>query len=118
MYVEERTYQLLPGRAAEYLSLYEAKGMRAQTRYLPNMLGYYFAEIGTLNEVVHLWLHESLDAREVNRAAMRADAEFQAYWNEVRVMIVRQQTRILKPAPFFQERLGAFARVMADEAIK
>jgi hypothetical protein len=113
MYVEERTYQLLPGRGAEYFRLYQARGMAVQARYLPTMLGYYLSEIGDLNEVVHLWLHESLDGREENRARMRADPEFQAYWEEVRGLVVRQRTRILKPAPFFEQRLGEFADIMA-----
>lgn len=105
MYVEQRTYTLKPGCIAQYFSLYESKGMAAQARYLPNMLGYYASEIGDLNEVIHLWAHDSLDAREENRERMRADREFQDYWQEVREIVVRQRTRIMKPAPFFADKL-------------
>lgn len=82
--------------------------MAAQRRYIGGMLGYYSSEIGDLNEVVHLWAHDSLDTRETKRAAMRADPEFQAYWQEVREIVVTQRTRILKPAPFFQATLRRF----------
>ncbi|MDT0510259.1 NIPSNAP family protein [Novosphingobium sp. MMS21-SN21R] len=110
MYVEQRIYTLKPGCIAQYFSLYETKGMAAQARYLPNMLGYYASEVGDLNEVIHLWGHDSLDGREANREKMRADQEFQAYWQEVRQIIVRQRTLIMKPAPFFVDRL---ARMMS-----
>lgn len=106
MWVEQRTYLIQPGRTSDYLALYEAKGMGPQSRYLPLMLGYYSSEFGPLNEVVHLWGHRSLDERETNRAAMRADPEFQSYWQEVRILVVRQETRLLRPAPFFADRLA------------
>jgi len=105
MYVEERVYTVMPGRIAEYLALYEAKGMIPQQRYIKHMLGYYASEIGDLNEVIHMWVHESLDARDLNREAMKADPEFAAYWREVRGIVVAQRTRIMKPAPFFRDRL-------------
>lgn len=111
MWVEQRVYRLLPGRAQEYLALYEAKGMKPQRRHLKHMLGYYISEFGALNEIVHLWGHHSLDERDKNRAAMRADPEFQAYWQEVRLMIVSQESRILRPAPFFEQQL---ARMLAE----
>lgn len=111
MFVEERVYGLKPGRIPEYFALYEAKGMVPQRRYLPCMLGYYASEMGDLNEVIHLWGHESLDAREFNREQMKADPEFQAYWHEVREIVVAQRTRIMKPAPFFQSRLAQFANI-------
>lgn len=113
MFVEERVYRLKPGCIPQYFALYETKGMEPQARYLKLMLGYYASEIGGLNEVVHLWAHESLDAREENRARMRADPDFQSYWHEVRHMIVEQRSRIMKPAPFFTERL---ARLIAAAA--
>jgi len=105
MFVEERTYKLKPGRIPEYFALYESKGLIPQSRYIKLMLGYYAAEIGDLNEVIHLWAHESLDARDRNREAMKADSEFKVYWREARELIVAQRTRIMKPAPFFEVRL-------------
>lgn len=111
MFVEERIYTLRPGCLPAYFALYEAEGMRPQARYLTAMLGYYASEIGDLNEVVHLWGHDSLDAREANRARMRADPDFKAYWQEVQGMIVKQRSRILKPAPFFTDRLARMAEL-------
>lgn len=111
MYVEERVYTVKPGRIAEYFALYEAKGMIPQQRYIKHMLGYYASEVGDLNEVIHLWAHESLDARDNNRELMKADPEFAAYWREVREIVVGQRTRIMKPAPFFKDRLQQLVTV-------
>lgn len=116
MFVEERCYRLLPGAAQDYLLLYERRGMAVQRRYLPTMLGYYLSEIGDLNEIVHLWGHDSLDAREANRHAMRQDPDFQAYWSAVRPLIVRQKTRILRPAPFFVDALRRMAAAALPDA--
>jgi hypothetical protein len=105
MYVEERMYTLHIGKAPEYLKLYEAEGMAAQTRHLPNMVGYYMNEVGAQNLIVHLWAYEDLNQRERCRAALFADPAWQAYLPKIRTLIVSQETRIMKCAPFFAERL-------------
>lgn len=112
MWVEERCYRVHPGDVHTYLSLYETVGMKVQLQYLPLMLGYYSSELGDLNEIVHLWGHTSLDAREANRQRMRADPAFKAYWAQVRPLIQQQRTRILRPAPFFVPRLEAMVRTL------
>jgi hypothetical protein len=55
--------------------------------------------------VIHLWAYDDLNQREKCRAAMQADPAWQAYLPKVRPLIVSQDTRILKCAPFFLERL-------------
>lgn len=105
MYVEERMYRLKAGAAPEYLKHYENDGLAVQLRHLPHMVGYYFTEVGTLNTIVHLWAYESLDQRDRCRAALAADPAWQAYLPKIRPLIEQQETRILKCAPFFVERL-------------
>lgn len=79
--------------------------MAVQLRHLPHMVGYYFTEVGTLNRVVHLWAYESLDDRERRRAAMAADPAWQSYLVKIRPLMDLQETRIMKCAPFFLDRL-------------
>ena len=105
MYVEERMYVLQVGKVPEYLKLYETEGMAIQTRHLPNLVGYYTTEIGPQNMVVHLWGYEDLVERDRCRAAMQADPAWQAYVAKIRSLIVTQETRMLKCAPFFAGRL-------------
>ena len=105
MYVEERMYTLQVGKAAEYFKNYEQFGMKVQLKHLPHMVGYYFTEVGGLNTMVHLWAYDSLDQREKCRAALQADPDWQAYLVKNRPLMVSQDTRIMKCAPFFGERL-------------
>ena len=105
MYVEERMYTLQIGKAAEYLKHYESEGMAVQLRHLPHMVGYYFTEVGPQNMIIHLWAYDDLNQRERCRAALQADPAWQAYLPKVRSLMVSQETRLMKCAPFFVERL-------------
>jgi NIPSNAP len=105
MYVEERMYTLKAGTVPEYLKHYQNEGMAVQLKHLPHMVGYYFTEVGTLNTIVHMWAYESLDERDRRRGAMSADPAWQSYLTKIRPLIERQETRMMKCAPFFVERL-------------
>jgi hypothetical protein len=105
MYVEERTYTVQPGKALEYLKNYEEIGMKPQLRHLPHMLGYYYTEIGELNLVIHMWAYDDLNQRDKCRAAMSADPDWQAYLAKNRPLLVKQESRVMKCAPFFVERI-------------
>jgi len=105
MYVEERIYRLHAGKAAEYFKNYEEFGLKVQLKHLPNLVGYYATEIGELNMVVHLWAYEDLDERDRRRGALQADPEWQAYVPRNRPFYISQESRVMKCAPFFVERL-------------
>jgi len=100
MIVEERTYTLQVGTVPEYLSRYEQHGLKIQLPILGHMVGYFSSEIGTLNQVVHLWAYEDLADRARRRAELQANPDWQAYIATVRPFILRQENRILVPAPF------------------
>ena len=105
MYVEERMYVVEIGKAGEYFKNYEQFGMKAQLRHLPHMVGYYVTEAGALNTIVHMWAYDDLNQRDKCRAAMQADPEWQAYLGKNRPFMISQESRIMKCAPFFVERL-------------
>jgi len=105
MYVEERMYVLHPGKVPEYFRHYEERGMKVQLKHLPHMVGYYVTEVGTQNLVTHMWAYDDLLQREKMRAALQADPEWQAYVPKIRPLMITQETRIHKCAPFFVERL-------------
>ena len=105
MYVEERMYLLQVGKAPEYFRHYEEAGMKIQLKHLPNLVGYYVTEVGMQNLVTHMWAYDDLLQREKQRAAMQADPEWQAYLVKNRPFMISQETRVMKCAPFFVERL-------------
>lgn len=101
MFIEQRTYVIQPGKVREYLALYEAQGLAPQMRILERMVGYYSAEIGGLNQVVHMWAFEDLNERQARRARLLVDPEFRAYVDKMLPLLVSQSSQILSPAPFF-----------------
>ena len=105
MIIEERMYILQVGKVGEFLKHYETSGMPLQLKYLPHMVGFYSSEIGPQNMVVHLWAYDDLAHRDTCRAAMQADPAWQTYLPKVLPLMLSQETRILKCAPFFVERL-------------
>ena len=107
MIVEERIYTLKPGKAVEYLKLYEQEGMAIQRPILGNLAGYYSTEIGPLNVVVHLWAYEDLADRTRRRAQLAADPRWQAYVPKTQALVDTQENRILNTAPFFEPMLRA-----------
>ena len=102
MLVEERIYTLQPGTANAYLTAYEQEGMAIQKRILGRMVGYYQTEFGALNQVVHMWAYTDLNERAERRAALFADPGWLAYLPKVRPHILKQENRLLIPAPFLK----------------
>jgi hypothetical protein len=107
MIVEERIYTLKPGKAPEYLRLYEQEGLAIQRPILGNLVGYYSTEIGPLNTVVHMWAYEDLADRTRRRALLTADARWLAYVPKTSPLVEYQENRILNTAPFFEPMLRA-----------
>lgn len=100
MIVEERIYTLETGKVREYLTLYEEHGIEIQKRILGNMVGYFSTEVGPLNQIIHMWGYDSFDDRMKRRAALGADPGWQAYIAKILPLILRQENKILIPAPF------------------
>jgi hypothetical protein len=66
------------------------------------MVGYYRTEFGALNQVIHMWAYESLAERTERRARLEADERWRAYIAKVRPLIVKQENKLLLPAPFLK----------------
>lgn len=95
MYVEQRTYTLVPGGTAEYVRIYQDQGQLVQEKHLGNMLGCFTREVGELNQLVYLWPFPSLDERARRRAALMADADFAAFRQQIRHLVIRQENTLL-----------------------
>lgn len=100
MIYELRTYTLKPGAMAEFLERFQRDGLPMITRYV-KLVGYWQTEIGTLNQALHLWAHDSLDSRARNRAALMAEPDWHGtYLKHVLPLLDKQETIILKPTGF------------------
>ena len=100
MIVEERIYTALPGKAQEYVRMYTEEGLAIQRPILGNLVGYFTSEIGTLNQIIHMWAYEDLADRAARRATLLADPRWKAYSAKVTPLLLSQENRILVPASF------------------
>ena len=111
MFVEQRLYTFAPGKGSEFDRLYQAEAREVQERYLGAPIGYYYSEIGMLNQVMTLWAYESLNDRVERRERLFKDPQWVAFLAKARPLLTAQETRILKPATFFDDRLKAIAGI-------
>jgi len=99
MIFEHRTYRVQPGKAAEFLKLYEAEGLPLITRYA-RLIGCWTTESGTLNAVLFIWAYDDFGHRSAQRAKLAQDAEWQAFVPKILPYLVHQESYFLNPAPF------------------
>ncbi|OWT71571.1 MULTISPECIES: NIPSNAP family protein [unclassified Achromobacter] len=100
MIFEQRTYTVVHGRMDEYLARYERDALPLQRKYLGRLLGFFVSDIGPLNQVVHIWVYDSLADREQRRQALDDDPAWRAFKVGNRGTFVGQEVKILNPAPF------------------
>ena len=100
MLVEQRTYTLHPGQHLKWLEVYENEGLEIQRPILGNLVGYFFTDIGPLNQIIHMWGYKSLDDRAIRRKKLFEDPNWKAYIQKILPMILTQESKILVPAPF------------------
>ena len=110
MFVEQRTYTLVPGGVAEYLRLYAECGRAPQEHALGTMVGCFATEVGPLNQLVYLWAFDSLDDRARRRAVLMADPDFRTFRGKVRHLLVRQENQILR------QEIGGLLRALPSAA--
>ena len=59
MIYEMRTYNVKPGLLPAYLKLFNDIGLPERKPH-NNLVGFWFTEIGELNQVIHIWKWDSL----------------------------------------------------------
>ncbi len=100
MIVEMRTYTLHVAAVPQYMKIYEAEGLPIQKRILGHLVGWYYTEVGALNQIVHMWAYESFEDRLKRRAELGKDAGWHAYIAKIKPLVISQENKILIPAPF------------------
>jgi hypothetical protein len=106
MIVDHRTYTLRPGTVPEYFAKYEQMALKVQIKHLGRLVGYWFTEIGPLNQIVHVWAYESLAERDERRARMAADPDWQAWLKVSGTFIVTMENKVMKEPPFLRTKFS------------
>jgi hypothetical protein len=98
--IDLRTYTIRPRGMPEYLKLFEELALPIQLRHIGPPVGYYTAEIGALNQVVHLWGFDSLADMEARRTARNADPGWPGYLAASAHLVLAQENRIIRRVDF------------------
>jgi NIPSNAP len=102
MIVDKRIYTLRPGSVPTYMKIYEEFGYKVQSKHLGKPVGWFFAEVGRLNTITHIWAFDDLTDRTKKRAAMAADPDWATYLKNMRGadILLAQENEILVAAPW------------------
>ncbi len=96
---ELRTYTARPGAVPDILKVNEEVGRKARGNDYGVLEGYWYTEIGPLNQVMHLWRYDSFEERAHLRAELaKVDDWTKKYVPTLRPLLVNQTTRFLNPA--------------------
>ena len=95
MIVEMRIYVLRPGTVPAFMERF-AEGLTARLQF-SKLGGIWHSDVGTLNQVVHVWPYESFEDRERIGQAARKTGKWPPNTHE---FILFQESKILQPAPF------------------
>ncbi|QCK84649.1 NIPSNAP family protein [Phreatobacter aquaticus] len=100
MVIDERTYTCLPGKAKNFLEVYQRLAKPIQWPILGDPIGFFVTEIGELNQVVHMWRYESMADREQRRAKLATAAGWGDYLDAATPFLLKMENRILVPTAF------------------
>lgn len=100
MIVNHRTYTIVPRKMGPYLDLVESHGLPVMLKHGFELMGYYVAKHGQLNQVIHIYKYENMADLEAKRAARDKDPAWAEYLAKTEGMVQHQEDRIMAPAGF------------------
>jgi len=103
MYIEHRQYTFHPGKLPVWMEAYRELGGPASARTMgAPSLGFFTAEVGTINRVVFMRGWDDIDAREAGLAAREADPDWQEFRKRSGAAgaLASQEVKFLKPTAF------------------
>ncbi|MFB4164256.1 NIPSNAP family protein [Alteribacillus sp. JSM 102045] len=100
MFYEMRTYTIKVGKTKEYLDHFENVGLPIISQYA-KLVGWWYTDIGELNQVIHIWEYASLDERKEKREALYKDeAWIKEFVPKAFGILEKQESKVMYPANF------------------
>jgi hypothetical protein len=99
---ELRTYTVYVGKLRDVVELYRDLGWPAMEKggHGTKLVGYFTADTGDLNQLIHLWKFDDDDDRRGHWERVFADDEFMAFAAQIRPLIMKQENQLLRQAPW------------------
>jgi hypothetical protein len=101
MVYDFRVYTLKPGGVSEYMAAVKEVGKPIRDKYGVKLAGWYYSEIGDLNQVVHIWAFNDYEHMAEAKAQVAADPDWTGkYVPRVRGLIASQKTYVMLSPDF------------------
>ena len=100
MIIEMRTYTIRTGKLKEFINIYDKEIREIHTNILGNQIGFFYSEIGVLNQVIHLYGYSSFEDRQKRREILSKNDNFLKYIENVKDLIISQTNQLLLPTDF------------------
>ena len=99
---ELRTYTLYVGKMAEVAKLYQEQGYPALVKggQDKKLVGYFQSDVGTINQLVHIWKFDDDADRRRHWQSVYANADFMAFAAKARANMMTQEVKLLVAAPW------------------
>ncbi len=100
---EMRTYTLHVGKMAEAVKLYTELGYPALQKggQDKKLIGYFQADTGTINQLIHLWKFDDDADRRAHWAAVYSNKDFiEGFAAKFRPLLASQEVKLLTAAPW------------------
>ena len=94
---ELRTYTLYVGKMAEAVKLYQEIGFPAMQKgeHDKKLVGYFQSDVGTINQIVHLWKFDDDADRRKSWQLLFANEGFMIFAGKFRPLVMTQEVKLL-----------------------
>ena len=101
MVFDYRVYTFKPGGIPSYMAAAEEIALPHRKRHRVNLAGWYYSDIGDLNQVTHIWAYNDLKHLKEAKEAVTSDPEWTGtYVPRVRGLLVAQNTYLMNTSEF------------------
>ena len=101
MIYDYRVYTFKPGKVPEYMAAVEELSIGIRAKYGIKLAGWYYSDIGDLNQVVHIWAFDNPKHLIEAKAAVAADPDWQGkYIPRVSGLLRAQKVSLMLSADF------------------
>lgn len=97
---ELRTYDVVVGKMAEAIALYNTEGWPAIQRHPERLVGYFIGDVGAINQIIHLWKFEDDADRRAFWAGVFADEAFMDFARKLRPLLLSQNNKLMLASPW------------------
>ena len=101
MVFDFRIYTFKPGAIPAYMAAVEEVAIPIRKRHGVKLAGWYYSDVGDLNQVTHIWAFDDLKHLKEAKEAVTADPEWSGkYVPRVSGLLVAQNTYLMNTAEF------------------